>query len=175
MVARHRLVADEIERVTLEMNYLETLYPSPRFPRPPAADGSGFGRTAYMLAYTLIAGDYPVLERNVEDPRDAGAAAGADLAARVAALQRRVEILGVVGRDCFAPRLTIALRDGRRLTGEYDGHELMWDFRRDAEVLRRFVPGLPIAPDQYDRLVAAVAGLDKAASVDEVVALTLPK
>ena len=51
----------------------------------------------------------------------------------------------------------------------------MWDFRRDAEVLRRFVPGLPIAPDQYDRLVGAVAGLDKAASVDEVVALTLPK
>src|SRR5262249_32262287 len=82
-----------------------------------AADGSGFGRTAYMLAYTLIAGDYPVLEKNVEDPRDAGAAAGAELAARVAALQRRVEILGVVGRDCFAPRLTVALRDGRRVTG----------------------------------------------------------
>src|SRR5262252_9953100 len=141
MVARHKLVADQIERATLEMNYLETLYPSPRFPRPLASDGSGFGRTAYMLAYTLTAGDYPVLEKNVEDPRDAGAAAGAELAARVAALQRRVEILGVVGRDCFAPRLTVALRDGRRVTGEYDGHELMWDFQRDAEVLRRFVPG----------------------------------
>jgi hypothetical protein len=37
---------------------------------------AGFGRTAYMLAYTVIAGDYPVLEANVEDPRDAGAAAG---------------------------------------------------------------------------------------------------
>src|SRR6185295_17999983 len=68
------LVPEEIERLTLEMNYLETLYPSPRFPRPPAPDGSGFGRTAYMLAYTVIAGDYPVLESNVEDPRDAGAA-----------------------------------------------------------------------------------------------------
>src|SRR5258706_10202593 len=99
LTAQHKVRPDEIEHITLEMNYLETLYPSPRFPRPPAADGSGFGRTAYMLAYTLIAGDYPVLERNVEDPRDAGAAAGADLAARVAALQRRVEILGVVGRD----------------------------------------------------------------------------
>ena len=127
-----------------------------------------------MLAYTLIAGDYPVLEKNVEDPRDAGAAAGAELAARVATLQQRVEILGVVGRDCFAPRLTVVLRDGRRVMGEYDGHELMWDFRRDAEVLRRFVPGLPIAPHQYERFVTAVAALDKAESVDEVVALTLP-
>jgi hypothetical protein len=127
-----------------------------------------------MLAYTLIAGDYPVLERNVEDPRDAGVVAGADLAARVAALQRRVEILGVVSRECFAPRLTVTLRDGRRVSGEYHGRELMWDFRRDAEVLRRFVPGLAIAPDQYDRLVAAVAGLEKTPSVDEIIRLTVP-
>src|SRR5207253_1320302 len=76
MTARHRLTAEEIERVTLEMNYLETLYPSPRFPRPHAADGSGFGRTAYMVAATMVKGDYPVLERNVEDPRDPGAVGG---------------------------------------------------------------------------------------------------
>jgi hypothetical protein len=174
VVAQHRFVADEIEHVTLEMNYLETLYPSPRFPRPPAPDGSGFGRTAYMLAYTLIAGDYPVLEANVEDPRDAGASTGAELAARVAELQRRVEIVGAVGRECFAPRLTVALRDGRRVVGEYHGRELMWDFARDAEELRRFVPGLPISSERYERFVAAVGGLDRASSVDEVVRLTLP-
>src|SRR2546427_7694815 len=174
MVARHKLVPDEIEHITLEMNYLETLYPTPRFPRPPAADGSGFGRTVYMLAYTLIAGDYPVLERNVEDPRDAGAATDAQLAARVAAPQGKVEVVGAVGRECFAPRLTVTLRDGRRVAGEYHGRELMWDFARDAAELRRFVPGLPISAQRYERLVSAVAGLDKASSVDEVVRLTLP-
>jgi hypothetical protein len=173
MTTRHRLKAEDVEHVTLEMNYLETLYPSPRFPRPPAPDGSGFGRTAYMLAYTVVAGDYPVLERNVEDPRDAGAAADAGMAARVAALQRRVEILGVVGRPCFAPRMTFALRDGRRLTDEYDGRELMWDFARDARELRRFVPGLPIAPGRYDELVAAIAALDTSGSVDPFVRATL--
>jgi len=173
MTARHDLKAEEIEHITLEMNYLETLYPSPRFPRPPAPDGSGFGRTAYMLAYTVVTGDYPVLERNVEDPRDAGASARADVAARVAALQQRVEILGVVGRECFAPRMTVLLRDGRRVSGEYHGRELMWDFARDARELRRFLPALPVAPARYGRLVAAIAELDGAASVDEVVRLTL--
>jgi len=174
VAARYRLVADEIADVTLEMNYLETLYPSPRFPRPPAPDGSGFGRTAYMLAYTLIEGDYPVLEANVEDPRDTGASTGAELAARVAALQKKVEIVGAVGRECFAPRLTVCLRDGRRVVGEYHGRELMWDFARDAQELRRFVPGLPISAQRYESFVAAVRGLDKALSVDEVVRLTLP-
>jgi len=175
MVAKHRLDADLIEHVTLEMNYLETLYPSPKFPRTPAADGSGFGRTDYMLAYTVVTGDYPVLERNVEDPRDAGVSASADIAARVSALQKRVEIVGAVGRDCFAPRMTFVLRDGRRVVGEYHGRELMWDFAKDAHELRRFVPGLPIASRQYDRLVAAISDLDRAKSIDEVIRLTLPE
>jgi 2-methylcitrate dehydratase PrpD len=174
MTARHALAPDEIERITLEMNHLETLYPTPRFPRPPAPDGSGFGRTAYMLAYTVVTGDYPVLEKNVEDPRDAGAAADGDLAARVAALQRRVDVVGVVGRGCFAPRMTVTFRDGHRVAGEYHGRELMWDFRRDARELRRFVPGLPIAPARYDALVDAIGRLDTAATVDEVLGLTLP-
>jgi len=173
MTARHRPRPEEIERITLEMNHLETLYPTPRFPRPPAPDGSGFGRTAYMVAYTVTTGDYPVLETNVEDPRDAGATVDRDLAARVAALQRRVEIVGVVGRECFAPKLAFTFRDGRRVSGEYHGRELMWDFARDARELRRFVPGLPIAEDVYGRLVDAVAGLDAAPSVDALIGLTL--
>jgi 2-methylcitrate dehydratase PrpD len=173
LVAKHGLSADDVEHVTLEMNYLETLYPSPRFPRPVTADGNGFGRTTYMVAYTVATGDYPVLETNVEDPRDAGAARDASLAAKVAALQRRVEVIGAVGRPCFAPRMTFTLTDGRRVTGEYTGRELMWDFATDARELRRFVPGLPIPAAQYDRLVAAIAGLDTAPSVDDLVRLTL--
>jgi hypothetical protein len=49
----------------------------------------------------------------------------------------------------------------------------MWDFAKDAHALQRFVPGLPIAPAQYDRLVAAIARLDAAASVDGLVQMTL--
>ncbi|MBI4190875.1 MAG: MmgE/PrpD family protein [Betaproteobacteria bacterium] len=174
MVAQHHLAAEAIEHITLEMNYLETLYPSPKFPRPAAADGSAYGSTTYMLAYTVVAGDYPVLERYVERPLDAGTSAQGSLAAHVAAVQRRVEVIGEVGRECFAPRMTFTLRDGRRVIGEYHGRELMWNFAKDAHELRRFVPGLPITPAQYDRLVAAIANLETAASVDELVRLTLP-
>ena len=138
------------------MNYLETLYPSPRFPRPRRPDGSGFGRTAYMVAYTLAAVTIPC--SNATDSRESGGAADRDLAANVAQLQKRVEVIGVVGRECFAPRITVTLRDGRRVTGEYHGRELMWDFARSARELQRFVPVLPIPPAQYERFVAAVAG-----------------
>jgi hypothetical protein len=51
----------------------------------------------------------------------------------------------------------------------------MWDFAKDALELRRFVPGLPIPPAQYDRLVEVIATLDAAASVNELLRLTLPE
>ena len=82
-------------------------------------------------------------------------------------------MIGEVGRECFAPRITFALKDGRRFTGEYHGRELMWDFAKDAQELRRFVPGLPIGEAQYDKLVNAIATLDKAASIDSLVQLML--
>ena len=171
LIAEHKLKPESIDKITLEMNYLETLYPSPRFPRSNSLDGNAFGRTTYMLAYTAVNGDYPVIEDY--DPNQIGAGADAAIKAQVAALQKRVEVIGEVGRECFAPRITFKLKDGRHVTGEYNGRELMWDFAKDAHELRRFIPGLPIKADQYERLVAAIAGLDKAASVDELVRLTL--
>lgn len=175
MVAEHAIAADAIATATLEMNYLETQYPSPRFPLPPAADGSGFGRTHFILACTLANGEFPVLEANIEHAEGSSAPVITGQQARIAELQSRIEIIGVVGRDCFAPRLTITLRDGRRLTKEYNGRELMWDFTKDAEVLERFIPGLPVAPSQYHSLVHAIGNLEAATSIDEVLRLTLSK
>ncbi|HYC48007.1 MAG TPA: MmgE/PrpD family protein [Burkholderiales bacterium] len=171
LVAKHRLTAEDIEHVTLEMNHLETLYPSPRFPRGVGKDGYPFGRTAYMLAATLVRGDYPVLEHY--DPH-ATSTEDAALERRITALAEKIEIIGEVNRDIFSPRITCLVRDGRRVVGEYNGRELMWDFAKNAKELRRFIPGLPIGEPQYDGLVGAISKLDSAASVDEVVALTLP-
>ena len=173
LVAQHGLTPEAIDHVTLEMNYLETLYPSPRFPRPHVLDGIPFGRTTYMLAYTVVNGDYPVLEDY--DFNRLGEDKDAAMKARVAALQKKVEVIGEVGRACFAPRITFRLKDGRHVTGEYNGRELMWDFAKDAAQLRRFLPALPIAAAQYERLVAAIGSLEAAPTVDDLVRLTLPQ
>jgi hypothetical protein len=133
--------------------------------------GTASGARRTWLPTRSPAGDYPVLERY--DARETGTASDREFATTVAELQKRVEVIGVVGRECFAPRMTFTLKDGRRVTQEYDGRELMWDFARGARELKRFVPALPIPAAQYERFVAAVSGLDKAASVDELVRLTL--
>lgn len=172
MVAKHQLTAEAIEHVTLEMNYLETLYPSPRFARPTTLNGIPFGRTTHMLAATVVNdGDYPVFEQY--EFQHLGTDLTPQKKAAIEELQKRVEVIGEVGRECFAPRITFALKDGRRFTGEYHGRELMWDFAKDAQELRRFIPGLPIGEAQYDKLVNAIATLDMAASIDPLVQLML--
>ena len=50
------------------------------FARAVGPDGNGFGRTPYMVAYTLAAGDYPVLERY--DSRESGSASALMLKSR---------------------------------------------------------------------------------------------
>lgn len=171
LVAEHGFKPEEIEHVTLEMSYFETLYPSPRFPRPTVLDGIPFGRSTYMLAYTAVMGDYPVIEDY--DFNRLGTRLDPSVKAQIRDLQTRVEVIGEVGRECFAPRITFDLKDGRRIRGEYHGRELMWDFTKDAEILRRFIPGLPIEAGQYDRLVAAIAALDRAPDINDLISLTL--
>lgn len=171
LVAQHGLKPDAIDHITLEMNYLETLYPSPRFPRSTVLDGIPFGRTTYMLAYTVVNGDYPVIEDY--EFSHIGTKVDAKMKAQIVALQKRVEVIGEVGRECFAPRITFRLKDGRHVTGEYHGRELMWNFAKSAQELRRFIPGLPIDAKQYEQLVAVIAALESAPSVDELVRLTL--
>jgi hypothetical protein len=172
LVEKHKLRAGDIEHVTLEMNHLETLYPSPRYPRGIGKDGYPFGRSAYMLATTLVLGDYPVLEDY--DPNTTRADRE-EKERQVVDLVKRIEVIGEVNRDIFSPRITCTLRDGKRVTGEYNGRELMWDFARNAQELKRFVPGLPIGASQYERLVGAISKLDTAASVDDIVRLTIPE
>lgn len=172
MVAGHRIDANRIARITLQMNHLETLYPSPRFPRGIGKDGHPFGRTAFLLATTLVDGDYPVLQ--FYDPHAAPVAADAGRAARVAELVKRTDIVGEVNRDIFCPRITCEMADGARVVGEYDGRELMWDFEQGAEELRGFVPGLPIAEGRYGCLVTRLRDLEEAVRIDDLVTLTLP-
>ena len=65
----HNLIIPEIEKITVDMNWLETTYPSPAFPNPArSAESPGVGSTHYFTAYTCVNGSYPPLNPRI-DPR----------------------------------------------------------------------------------------------------------
>ena len=124
--ASHDLPVAEIEKITVDMNWLETTYPSPAFPNP-TRTSPGVGSTHYFTAYTCVHGGYPPLRPRIE----AGEASPGDESS-VMDLLKRTEVIGHKGRPAFAPRITVSMKDGTTYQGEYQGQELEWDLATES-------------------------------------------
>ena len=62
--SRHELSPSDVAQITVDMNWLETLYPSPEFPNT-ERNAASVGSTHYFTAYTFIHGFYPPLKARI--------------------------------------------------------------------------------------------------------------
>jgi 2-methylcitrate dehydratase PrpD len=108
----HALTVDEIEQITVDLNWLETTYPSPAFPNL-TRTSPGVGSTHYFTAYTCVNGSYPPLRQRIE----AGEPSPGDDSA-VMDLMQRTEVIGHKDRPAFAPRITVRMK-GRNWSGTW--------------------------------------------------------
>ena len=147
------------------MNWLETSYPTPAF--VDAVPGKvPQGGTPFVAAYTALYGDFPMMGLRANETVAEDAA--------VRELMGRVEVLGVWDRTPFAPRVTLQLRDGRRITGEYQGNELEWDFATELKNLTPWFPKIDWPQDKLNRIVEIVTDLEKEPDVSRLIAACVP-
>ena len=100
MRAAHDIAPEDIESITVEMNWLETTYPSPRLPQHRPADAPAWAAPTTSPAYTWTYGSYPPLRQRLDPGIDS-----ADFDRQVMSLQERVEVIGQRTRGSFAPRI----------------------------------------------------------------------
>ncbi len=165
MRAVHSFEPADVESIRVEMNWLETLYPSPAFPNPQRG-APGVGSTHYFAAYTCVHGAYPPLRERI-DPGDASAPGEQ----QVADLMRQVEVVGQESRGSFAPRITIALRDGTRYQDEFQGDELKWDLATETRRIRELFPNLGWPTERLEAIVQAVESLESQPKIDPLIGL----
>ena len=163
--SRHALATDEIEGITVDLNWLETLYPSPAFPNQQRGE-PGVGSTHYFAAYTCVHGSYPPLTARL----DPGQATGGE-DPRVMELLNRVEVVGHKDRPAFAPRITIRMRGGTVYQGEYQGDELEWDLATETQRMTVLFDDIPWPKQKLNDIVSAVSGLEEAAGVNHLIQL----
>jgi 2-methylcitrate dehydratase PrpD len=163
--ARHAMPPADIADITVDMNWLETLYPSPAFPNP-TRQAPGVGSTHYFTAYTCVHGSYPPLRARLDPGEQA-----ADEDPVVLDLLTRVNVVGHQDRPAFAPRITVQLRDGTTYRDEFQGHELEWDLATEIQRLSPLFDGLPWPRSQLDSLVQTVSRLEEAAHIDALIRL----
>ena len=163
----HNLPLSEIEKITVDMNWLETLYPSPAFPNPSrGADSPAVGSTHYFAAYTCVNGSYPPLKDRV----DPGGEAPEEDAA-VLALMQRVEVVGHQNRPAFAPRITIRMQGGTEYQGEYGGNELEWNLATETRRVRALFDDLPWPREKLEGISQIVTALEIEQRIDHLIGL----
>ena len=168
LCANHSMLADQVESITVDMNWLETLYPSPAFPRAqPTAPG--VGSTQYFAAYTCVHGSYPPLAPWLDPDSDAG---GPDQT--VLELMPRVQVLGHKDRPSFAPRITIVMQDGARFVDEFNGDELKWGLATETRRISALFDDIHWPRQRLDSIVQTVCGLEDHASVDPLIRQCVP-
>ena len=168
----HTLNVDEIEKITIDMNWLETLYPSPAFPNPSRGQAI-IGSTHYFAAYVAVNGSYPPLRTRI-DPGDDAEAATAENHDAVLRLMHKVETVGHKDRRAFAPRITIAMAGGTEYQGEYQGTELEWGLDVEAERLRPLFPQIRWPGDKLEGVVRAARSVWDAPDVGGLLAAATP-
>ena len=169
MRAAHDIPPESIEAITVEMNWLETTYPSPAFPNTDRRM-PGVGSTHYFTAYTWVHGNYPPLRQRLDPGIDS-----ADFDRQVMDLQERVTVEGQRTRGSFAPRITVRTRSGEVVSDEFTGDELKWEFATTSDRISQLFPEMEWPADKLDGLVSAVSGIDKAPDISGVIANCVPE
>ncbi|MBI2848479.1 MAG: MmgE/PrpD family protein [Chloroflexi bacterium] len=168
---KHAIDADGVDRIIVEVNWLETTYPSPAFPRPELREPR-VGTIHYVAAYACVEGGYPGYGRWWETGLGARKEAGEPGEnPKVLDLMKRVELVASRERDFFSPRITVSMNNGRIYAGEYNQSEFKWDFKEDARRLGAWIPGLPIPEKQYKNFVETVNNLQELTSIKPLIQL----
>ena len=168
MRAAHELPPGEIEGITVDMNWLETTYPSPAFPNL-TRTSPGVGSTHYFTAYTCVNGSYPPLRQRIE----AGEQSPGDDRA-VMDLLARTEVIGHKDRPAFAPRITIRMKGGTTYQGEYQGQELEWDLDTETRRVTALFPDIDWPDGKLHGIAQTVATLEEQPNVTHLISLCVP-
>lgn len=169
MKQQHKLDPDDIAEVAVAMNWIETLYPSPAFPRFPDWNQPRVGGTHYFAAHAAVNGGYPVVggrtfgptgDRPEEDQRV------------LDFMTHHVTLVQEKDRPMFSPGIVVKMKDGRTYAGEYPYARMEWNLDQLVERLQDCLPGYPLGKSGFDALMETVRGADRLPSVDRIIQVT---
>ena len=169
MKRQHRLDADEIAEVIVAMNWIETLYPSPAFPRYPDWNRPRVGGTHYFAAHAAVNGGYPVV-----GGKPFGPTAGKPEEDRkvLEFMNSRVRLVQEKDRAMFSPHIVVKMKNGVTYSGEYPYERMAWNFDQLVGRLEECLPGYSLGKSGFDALVETVRGADRLTSMEPIFQVT---
>ena len=169
MKRQHKLDPDDIAEVTVAMNWIETLYPSPAFPRFPDWNQPRVGGTHYFAAHAAVNGGYPVVGGNPFGPPGIKPEEDGKV---LEFMHSRVRLIQEKDRAMFSPRIVVKMKNGATVSGEYPYGRMAWNLDQLAGRLQDCLPGYALGRSGFDALVETMRGADRLTSVDPILHVT---
>ncbi len=151
MKDQHGLKAEDIDRVDIFINYIETLMPSPAFPREPG-NPPRVGSHHYYAAHALVNGGFPQVGGRTYSP----SADPTKDAQVLDFLTDHVRVVGVKDQPMFSPQAVIFMKDGRSFQGSYPYQRMEWDMAQLLERQQDPAANFPLGRGKFDDLVKTV-------------------
>ena len=179
MKVEHKINHEDIDQVYVHMNWIETLYPSPAFPRYPDFDNpriltpAGPPTTHWYAAHSAVNGGYPEISGKTFGPT--GWDLGKDEAVNKFTMEH-VHLVQEKDRAMFSPAIRVVMKNGTEYKGEYPYHpRLEWDFETLAKRLEHTVPGMPGGAAALAAVVEVSRKADTLASMAPIFEAVKPK
>jgi 2-methylcitrate dehydratase PrpD len=169
MKRRHNLNPDDIAEVTVAMNWIETLYPSPAFPRYTDWNQPRIGGTHYFAAHAAVNGGYPVvggkaLGRTGGNPEEDRKV--------LEFMNSRVKLVQEKDRAMFSPEITVKMKNGTTYTDQYPYERMAWNFDQLVARLQDCLPGYALGKSRFDALVETIRRADRLTSMEPIFQVT---
>lgn len=154
----HGLAAQDMDQVRIHMNWIETRYPSPAFPRfEDWQKPRVWESTHYFAARAAVAGGFPVADGSGPGKPDTDP----QKEALARELMQRVQLVPEELRPMFSPTIEIQMRNGRRISGHYPYERMVWGFEKLALQLQACQDQVPGGANRWQKLVGQVAQIDQ--------------
>ncbi len=161
MKRRHEFHSDDVAEVSVMMNWIETLYPSPAFPRFPDWNQPRVGSTHYFVAHAAVNGGYPVAGGKTFGP--AGNHPERDKKV-LDFMNHHVKLVQEKDRPMFSPGIRVKMKNGTAYAGEYPYERMEWNFDQLVDRLQECLPGTSLGKSGFDALVETARSADRLTS-----------
>lgn len=170
LIAEHKVKPEEITKIDIEMNHLETRYPHPRFPRR----WTVVGLIEYFVATAAVAGDFPQYRPWQNYVIGSVVSAGGDDTTQDAAvlqMMKKIQLHSSDRRPVYLPKITMRLKDGRVVSGELDKKHLLFGVDKEVELAEKMKPLLGVSDGRLADVIQAVRHFEGLRDVDEFIRL----
>lgn len=154
MREQHSIKAGDIAQVRIHMNWIETQYPSPAFPRfDDWQQPRVWETTHYFAARVAVCGDFPVANGFAPGGPDADPAKEE----QARQLMPRVRLVPEKLRPMFSPAIAIELNNGQIFQADFPYERMAWTFSELSLRLQACRANMPGEPGRWDAMAGLVA------------------